>query len=103
MFPPFRIVKRHPWDRVTLAQFKRIKLWRESHHASHPIERQLWETILTLWMMGWVGWIPAFGCGAAWVYPLCLLGILSPRIYVYWRAKAHQAGLLRCEWLHLLD
>lgn len=103
MFPPSRPVKRHPWDRITLAQFQRIKLWREARHASHPAERRMWETVLTLWMMGWVGWLPAFESGASWAYPLCLLGMLSPRIYVYWRMKAHQADQLRCDWLDLLD
>ena len=103
MFPSSRPVKRRPWDRVTLAQLQQIKVWREAHQASHPLERRLWEAVLTLWMMGWMGWLPAWGCGASWAYPLCLLGILAPGIYVYWRINAHAAGQLRCDWLHLLD
>ena len=103
MFSPFQPGKRRFWDRITLTQLHRLKLWREARHASHPVERWMWETVLTLWMMGWIGWLPAFASEASWAYPLCLLGMLSPGIYVYWRARAHQAGQLQCEWLHLLD
>ncbi|MBC7444993.1 MAG: hypothetical protein H7273_05910 [Polaromonas sp.] len=88
---------------MTLAQFQRIRHWREARQASHPLERRLWEAVLTLWMMGWVGWLPAFEADAPWAYPLCLLGILLPRVYVYWRVRAHQARRLRCDWLDLLD
>ena len=103
MFPSSRHVKRRPLDRVTLAQLQQIKVWREDHRVSHPQERRLWEAVLTLWMMGWMGWLPAWGCDAPWAYPLCLLGILSPSLYVYCRLNAHVAGQLRCDWLHLLD
>ncbi|MDB5743183.1 MAG: hypothetical protein JWR68_1498 [Polaromonas sp.] len=94
--------RRRLWDRVTLAQLQRIKRWREAQHGAHPLERQTWEAVLTLWMMGWVGWIPAFEFDMPWVYPLCLLGVLAPRLYVYWRLRSHEAGRLRCDWLHLL-
>ena len=103
MFLPSRPLKRRPWDRVTLAQFQRIRHWREACCSSHSLECWLWEAVLTLWMMGWVGWLPAFEADASWAYPLCLLGIFSPRFYVYWRVRAHQAGQLRCDWLDLLD
>jgi len=103
MSQPFQFLKRKPWDRVTLAQFQRIKQWRETRHASNPLERRMWEAVMTLWMTGWVGWIPAFGAEAYWAFPLCLLGIFSPRLYVYLRVRAHASQRLRCDWLHLLD
>ena len=96
-------LKRKPWDRITLAQHQRIKRWRETRHASHPLERRMWEAVLTLWMMGWVGWLPAFEAEAYWAFPLCLLGIFSPSLYVYLRAQVHASQRLRCDWLHLLD
>ena len=103
MSQPSHSLKRKPWDRITLAQMQRIKQWREARHASHPLERRLWEAVLTLWMMGWVGWLPAYEAEAWWGFPLCLLGIFSPRLYVYLRAQAHASESLRCDWLHLLD
>ena len=103
MFLPYQPIKRRPWDRITLAQFQRLKHWREARHHTHPFERRMWETVLTLWMMGWIGWLPAFASDAPWAYPLCLLGIFSPQIYVFFRIKAHQSQRLRCEWLDLLD
>jgi hypothetical protein len=39
----------------------------------------MWEAVLTLWMMGWVGWIPALEAEAYWAFPLCLLGVCTPR------------------------
>jgi len=103
MSQPSQPLKRRPWNRITLAQLQRIKHWREARHASNPMERRMWETVLTLWMMGWVGWLPAFEAEAYWAFPLCLLGIFSPPLYVHWRGKAHAARRLRCDWLHLLD
>ncbi|MDB5885882.1 MAG: hypothetical protein JWR74_2053 [Polaromonas sp.] len=103
MRPTSKPLKRKPWDRVTLAQFQRIHHWRKAQRATHPVESWAWEAMLTLWMMGWVGWIPAYEAEAYWAFPLCIIGILSPRLYVYWRSQAHAAELLRCEWLDLLD
>ncbi|MEO8013871.1 MAG: hypothetical protein ABI642_06985 [Polaromonas sp.] len=93
---------RRPWDRVTLAQLQRVKQWREAQHGAHPLERQVWEAVLTLWMTGWMGWLPAFAFDADWAYPLCLLGMYAPSLYVYWRARAHASQRLRCDWIDLL-
>lgn len=90
------------WHRITLAQLQRVKDWREAHRAVHPAECQAWEMVLTVWLMGWMGWLPAYTLEAVWAYPLCVLGILAPRLYVYARARAHVAGRLRCDWLDLV-
>jgi len=90
------------WHRVTLAQLQRLKDWRMAHRATQPVECQVWEAVLTLWLMGWVGWLPAYTFDAVWAYPLCLLGTLAPRLYVYARARAHETRRLRCDWLDLL-
>jgi hypothetical protein len=102
MSHPSGPLRRHPWDRVTLAQLQRVKQWREAQQGAHPLERQVWEAVLTLWMMGWMGWMPAFAFDADWAYPLCLLGMYAPGLYVYWRARAHEAQRLRCDWIDLL-
>jgi len=91
------------WHPITLAQFKRLKDWREAQRGAHPMECQVWEAVLTAWMMGWIGWLPAYVFEAPWAYPLCVLGTLAPRLYVYTRARAHFARRLRCDWLELVS
>ncbi|MFC5521486.1 hypothetical protein [Polaromonas jejuensis] len=93
----------HAWDPLTLAQLHRLKKWHESHERTQPVEFHVWECVLTVWVMGWIGWLPAFAFEAPWAYPLCLLGVLTPRLYVSWRARAHEAQRLRCDWLDLLS
>lgn len=101
--PSLQVARRStPWHRLTLRQLQRLKDWRVAQQAAHPAECQVWEAVLTLWVMGWMGWLPAFAFGAPWAYPLCLLGILTPQLYVYGRARAHAAQRLRCDWLELL-
>ncbi|WP_431097901.1 hypothetical protein [Polaromonas aquatica] len=90
------------WHHVTLAQLQRVKDWREAQRSTHPLECQLWEVVLTAWLLGWTGWLPAYAFEAVWAYPLCVLGILAPRLYVYARARAHAARRLRCDWLDLV-
>lgn len=96
-------IRRRPWNRITLTQMQRLKEWREAQHGGHVLERQLLEIVLTLWLMGWAGWIPAFALEASWAYPLCLLGIFAPGLYAYWRASAHESRYLRCDWLDLVS
>ncbi|MFC6284561.1 MULTISPECIES: hypothetical protein [Polaromonas] len=94
--------RHHPVHHITLAQLQRIKDWHAAQYGVHPVERQLWEAVMTVWVMGWTGWVPAYVFEASWAYPLCLLGICMPRLYVHWRAHAHDSGRLRCDWLHLV-
>ena len=82
---------------LTLAALQRIKQWHLAHRSDHPLEYQVWDTVLTLWVLGWVGWLPAFALDVYLAYPLCLLGMATPQLYVSWRASAHARGRLRCE------
>lgn len=84
---------------LTLAELQRIKQWHVKHKAEHPLEYQLWDAMLTLWVMGWVGWLPVLALDALWAWPLCLLALYAPGLYVDWRARAHQQQRLRCDWL----
>jgi uncharacterized membrane protein len=88
--------------RLTLAALEHIKQWQVAHKYSQPLEYQLWDAVLTLWLMGWVGWLPAIALEVPLACPLCLLGMGAPRLYVGWRVRAHEAGRLRCDWLHLV-
>ena len=83
---------------MTLNEMQRIKQWHVTHRADHPLEYHLWDGVLTLWLMGWVGLIPALAFAQVWAMPLCLLGMLLPGTYVAWRLRAHRACRLRCDW-----
>ena len=88
---------------LTLLQLQRLKYWHVAQRASHPLEYEVWNVVLMVWLMGWIGWVPALTFESIWVLPLCLLGVLMPQFYVQARLRAHQSGRLRCDWLHLLD
>ena len=83
---------------MTLDELQRIKRWHVAHREDHPVEYQLWDAMLTLWLVGWVGWIPAFVFGALWTAPLLALAMAAPTLYVAWRVRAHRARRLRCDW-----
>ena len=84
---------------MDMAGLQRIKRWLVSHQQDHPVEYHTWDIMLTLWLMGWVGWIPAFAFDALWTVPLLVLGMSAPTLYVAWRAKAHREQRLRCDWI----
>lgn len=84
---------------MTLGELQRIKQWHVSHKADHPLEYHLWDAVLTVWPMGWVGWLPAYALGRLWTLPLCIAATFAPSLYVRWRHRAHQAHRLRCDWL----
>jgi len=84
---------------MTLNELQRIKQWHVAHKRDHPLEYHLWDGMLTLWLMGWVGYLPALAFGQFWCLPLCLAGTLMPTVYVAWRMRAHRARRLRCDWV----
>jgi hypothetical protein len=88
---------------LTLAEIHRIKRWHVEHRDQHPLEYQLWDAVLCLWLMGWIGWLPVFVLDVDWAWPLCLLAMSAPRLYVAWRRHAHRLRRLRCDWLCDLD
>jgi len=88
---------------LTLSKLQRIKKWHVAHRSEHPLEYQLWDAMLILWVMGRVGWLPAYALEASWAYPLCLAAMLAPRLYVNWRLRADAAQRLRCDWRDSLN
>ena len=54
---------------------------------------------LTLWLLGWVGMLPVAIFGVVLAFPLCLVGIAAPDLYIAWRTRAHRASRLRCDWI----
>jgi hypothetical protein len=86
---------------MKLEAMQRIKRWHLAHQSDHPVEYQTWDAMLTLWLVGWVGWVPAFTFGALWSAPLLVAAMSAPTLYVAWRRQAHQAHRLRCDWAHI--
>lgn len=84
---------------MDLAAMQRIKQWHLRHQADHPVEYHAWDLVLTLWLAGWVGWLPAFAMEALWLAPVLALAVSGPRMYVAWRTWAHRSRRLRCDWL----
>jgi hypothetical protein len=96
---PHYAVPRH----LSLDHFRRVKNWHAAPPTRRPLESHLWDAVLTLWVMGWIGWLHASVFDAGWAYPLYMLGMLMPQMYVRSRAAAHHAGRLRCDWLSQLQ
>lgn len=69
---------------LPLFKLQRIKKWHVAHRSEHPLEYPLWDVIFIFWVMGRVGWLPAFTLDAPWAYPLCLL---APSLYVSRRMR----------------
>lgn len=84
---------------MTLDELQRIKRWHVAHQREHPVECGIWDAMLTLWLMGWVGWLPAFTFEALWAAPLLAVAMSAPTMYVAWRMRAHRQKRLRCDWL----
>ncbi len=84
---------------IPLRELQRIRQWHLAHRAEHPLEYQLWDAVLTVWLMGWVGWLPAYAMDDWWLASLCALSMFLPQLYMDWRARAHVNQKLRCDWM----
>jgi hypothetical protein len=82
---------------MSINELARIKRWQVAHKAQHPLEYHTWDAMLTLWLMGWVGILPAL-IFSEWILLACALGIGAPGLYVHYRVQAHQRHTLRCDW-----
>lgn len=84
---------------MSVDDLQRIKRWHLTHRDDHPVEYVVFDAMLTLWVAGWVGWVPVYACDLIWALPICVLAMAAPSLYVTWRMKAHRAGRLRCDWM----
>ena len=97
------------WDRsarepvveraMTLDQLHELRLWHQRHVHDRPLEKHVWDTVLTLWMMGWVGGPTALLIHMRWAAIVCLALLFLPGAYVWLRRKLHRAHVLRCDWI----
>ena len=84
---------------MTLHQFHELKLWHARQGRRHPVERTLWELVLTVWLVGWVGGPAALVLGLTWAELACLGTLFLPSLYVATRRRLHRTRRLRCDWM----
>jgi len=87
---------------MTLGQFHALKVWHIRHWRDHPLEKHTWDTVLMLWLIGWVGGAVSLILGVPWAELSCLMLLFLPSSYVAWRRHLHRAGRLRCDWITAL-
>ena len=84
---------------MTLGQFQDLKRWHQRHADEQPLEKHVWDVILTLWVSGWVGGPVAVLVHAGWALLTCVALLFLPGIYVALRRRLHKVRLLRCDWI----
>lgn len=87
---------------MTLQQYHSLKVWYRRHWRRHPVEKNLWEAILTLWVFGGVGLPAALLLDESWAAVTCLVLLFLPGRYVALRTRLHHSGLMRCDWITAL-
>jgi hypothetical protein len=84
---------------MTLQQLATIKRWHLSHPRPGSVEQQVWDGMLTCWILGWMGVPPALVLAPELAWAICPGLFLAPTAYVRLRVWLHRRGLLRCDWL----
>jgi hypothetical protein len=87
---------------MRLQEFHALKVWHRQH-GRHPVEKNVWDAVLTIWLLGWVGAPSAFLLHAGWAEAACLSVLFLPGLYVTLRRSLHRAHLVRCDWISALN
>ncbi|MEP7298891.1 MAG: hypothetical protein ABI702_22115 [Burkholderiales bacterium] len=87
---------------MRLNDFHALKTWHRQH-GRHPVEKNVWDAVLTIWLTGWVGAPTAFMLHSGWAEAACLSVLFLPGIYVTLRRWLHHHRWLRCEWISALN
>ena len=84
---------------MTLQQFHELKVCHSRLGRRHPVEKSLWDAVLTLWMLGWAGAPTAFLLHLGWAELACFSVLFLPGLYVALRRWLHNKRRLRCDWI----
>ena len=84
---------------MTLQQLSDLKRWHVAHRRDHPVEFQVWDAMLTCWVIGCVGAPAALVIAQPLALAGCAVLFFAPSIYVAMRRQLHRAHRLRCDWL----
>ena len=87
---------------MTLHQFHELRLWHLRHWREQPVEKNLWDGVLTAWLVGWVGGPATLLIGMTWAEFACLALLFLPSLYVALRRRLHSRRLVRCDWVVVL-
>ena len=87
---------------MTLQQYHSLKVWHRRHWRKHPVEKNLWEAILTLWLSGGIGLPVALLLDEPWAAATSFALLFLPGLYVSLRIRLHQSRRLRCDWITAL-
>ncbi|HEY4067527.1 MAG TPA: hypothetical protein VGM74_11565 [Burkholderiaceae bacterium] len=86
---------------MRLRQFHALKVW-HGQHGRKPVERNVWDAVLTVWLLGWVGAPTAFLLQLGWAEIACASVLFLPGLYVALRRSLHRRHWLRCDWISAL-
>ncbi len=84
---------------MTLEQLHDLKDWHQRHVREQPLEKHVWDVVLTLWLTGWVGAPAALLIHVGWGLVACGACVFLPGSYVAVRRRLHAARVLRCDWI----
>lgn len=84
---------------MKLQQFQDLKVWHLRQGRRHPVEKTIWDTVLTIWLLGWVGAPVALVLHSGWAEVACLGLLFLPGLYVGLRRRLHNQRRLRCDWI----
>ena len=84
---------------MTLHQMSSVKRWHQTHRRDRPFEHQVWDAVLTCWVIGWVGLPAAVLLASRAGLAASALLFCMPEVYLLLRRLLHRQGLLRCDWL----
>jgi hypothetical protein len=87
---------------MTLEQLHRLRLWHLRHGREQPLEKHIWDMVLTFWLTGWVGTPTALVLHAGWAIALCPAMVFLPGSYVALRRRLHSSQVVRCDWIEAL-
>ena len=87
---------------MTLNQFHALKLWHTRHCRDAPLEKNVWDLVLMVWLAAGAGLPAVLLLGLPLVGVGCVALLFLPRAYVAWRTRLHRNGTLRCDWISAL-
>jgi hypothetical protein len=84
---------------MRLQQIWGVRRWHSHHQRRRPVECQVWDTVLTLWVIGWAGLPVSALLGQPVAASGCLAGLAAPSVYLSLRRWLHGTRRVRCDWL----
>lgn len=87
---------------MTLQQFQALRTWHLLQGHRRPVERSLWDAVVTVWVLGWIGAPSAWLLHLGWAELACALAWFLPGRYVAVRRRLHRQRRLRCDWMPAL-